>query len=183
MRNAASAPGLGSIPARAGQPTTPALTVARCRVHPRSRGAAVNGVAHRTNSKGPSPLARGSHSTRCPFSRLLRSIPARAGQPVRAHGAQSRVGVHPRSRGAAVCRRQRCAASEGPSPLARGSPCPAIGVMIGDGSIPARAGQPVRTRITSGWTKVHPRSRGAAAMEPRHRTPASGPSPLARGSL
>ena len=71
----------GSIPARAGQPEFIMQTLTIGRVHPRSRGAAVEQIDGRHCGKGPSPLARGS----LPHSLLAQgqfgSIPARAGQP------------------------------------------------------------------------------------------------------
>ena len=70
----------------------------------------------------------------------------------------------------------------GPSPLARGSHHCDDQLQVGEGSIPARAGQPAGGRSPSPTVRVHPRSRGAACVSMGTRTTLPGPSPLARGS-
>ena len=71
----------GSIPAGAGQPPKPAISVLPCRVHPRWCGAAAESLFVPSRYKGPSPLVRGS-PTRVPGSTTRPgSIPAGAGQP------------------------------------------------------------------------------------------------------
>ena len=112
---------LGSIPARAGQPGVTRQKLRNPGVHPRSRGAALvwDGVP-RVDS-GPSPLARGSHQRRVLSPSAGRSIPARAGQPAAPRSDTSSIGVHPRSRGAAVKTLPDMSMQKGPSPLARGS--------------------------------------------------------------
>ena len=132
----------GSIPAHAGQP--PKIPPGRgcCRVHPRSRGAAMHRSRTPTLLPGPSPLTRGSR--RCPrfYAHRLGSIPAHAGQPQSLAGQRDKAGVHPRSRGAAT-RTPRAATSPwGPSPLTRGSHKDGRRCSLHLGSIPAHAGQP-----------------------------------------
>ena len=72
---------LGSIPARAGQPSMIHSHRARIRVHPRACGAAPWMVWSTRPDKGPSPRVRGSHERRRRRPDQRRSIPARAGQP------------------------------------------------------------------------------------------------------
>ena len=70
----------------------------------------------------------------------------------------------------------------GPSPLTRGSrPCTSAR-RSRTGSIPAHAGQPSLAHNRPAWARVHPRSRGAAAIENLQRMDLAGPSPLTRGS-
>ena len=153
----------GSIPARAGQPSV-SLTGGRAfRVHPRSRGAADINNGSSQGLRGPSPLARGSRVAPHRPSGAEGSIPARAGQPAATEVVALNNWVHPRSRGAA--RRLQCLswAWQGPSPLARGSRVSTEQPKLPEGSIPARAGQPMAAAITQSTAWVHPRSRGAAA--------------------
>ena len=172
----------GSIPARAGQPPGAPRTRSTRRVHPRSRGAARSGALARIVDQGPSPLARGSRqSARQRFS-PRGSIPARAGQPTPHLPKPDAEGVHPRSRGAAAYDRGQSIGEGGPSPLARGSQDELTAAAADKGSIPARAGQPLKSDRGSTTGRVHPRSRGAATLCSGCASPTRGPSPLARGS-
>ena len=172
----------GSIPARAGQPGSQLRPCRRRWVHPRSRGAARRADRAQIEDKGPSPLARGSqvgaHGEHFRFG----SIPARAGQPTPNHRQAGRRRVHPRSRGAADRRHHSAPAGGGPSPLARGSRLAHHELAPHVGSIPARAGQPDPAHWLESWTRVHPRSRGAAGSQRANVFRHEGPSPLARGS-
>ena len=111
------------------------------------------------------------------------SIPARAGQPEDQNHEATRIGVHPRSRGAATNLIHGVINGVGPSPLARGSQDAWRYEPAHRGSIPARAGQPASRSSTPPPRRVHPRSRGAARGLAVWRSKAPGPSPLARGSL
>ena len=132
---------------------------------------------------GSSPLARGSlrpHDLRGGGRGL---IPARAGLTMASTRSSTTARAHPRSRGAHLTMR-RCASSRaGSSPLARGSllldPC----VVLARGLIPARAGLTTVRPLTSGWTRAHPRSRGAHRWRAHVTHHGKGSSPLARGSL
>ncbi len=133
-------------------------------------------------SRGPSPLARGNLGSgqRCGLE--LGSIPARAGQPARPSICGARFGVHPRSRGATDIPTEGEDGASGPSPLARGNLKHAHQSSLDAGSIPARAGQPLRQRAKLRLDRVHPRSRGATHLTAAHFDRADGPSPLARGN-
>ena len=111
----------GSIPAHAGQPLESVAGVLVTRVHPRSRGAAVDGFNSHTGYQGPSPLTRGSlKPCLCPV-RGRGSIPAHAGQPPSVPRKSFLARVHPRSRGAAWAAAACRSVIAGPSPLTRGS--------------------------------------------------------------
>ena len=92
------------------------------------------------------------------------------------------MGVHPRSRGAAAGALADVQGGAGPSPLARGSLTITVYRAGPKRSIPARAGQPCCCTNASVGVRVHPRSRGAAIVEPAAWECHQGPSPLARGS-
>ncbi len=151
----------GSIPAHAGPPVGVTPTRWRAWVHPRSRGAARDGLPLPRFGWGPSPLTRGRPPW--PTWRRLRcrSIPAHAGPPCWKALPTPPTRVHPRSRGAA---------------LADHDP----GQQIG-GSIPAHAGPPWSGTGTTGRHRVHPRSRGAAPRGLMRWCLSLGPSPLTRG--
>ena len=128
------------IPARAGNTAQGTPCWLEHAVHPRSRG------EHRSTKKfprpkyGSSPLARGTPDEQLDVVRVMRFIPARAGNT---HFIPPRVRsypVHPRSRGEHM--RSALAASvwSGSSPLARGTqagPDPRVQQLR---FIPARAG-------------------------------------------
>ncbi len=172
----------GSIPALAGQPRGAIIRRQFSRVHPRSRGAAVDDQDHFLILQGPSPLSRGSQLFDAVEGAARGSIPALAGQPGANVNTGSVSGVHPRSRGAAATRLSLSQMSTGPSPLSRGSPASATWTASRAGSIPALAGQPppASSRPRPAW--VHPRSRGAAGISSRIALARQGPSPLSRGS-
>ena len=153
---------MGSIPAHAGQPKGPACAAIPCRVHPRSRGAAFRASIATPDVSGPSPLTRGSPPHKAVAHCPPGSIPAHAGQPWTPDGRSLGRWVHPRSRGAAREARLHAVCGQGPSPLTRGShlmqPRPPVHLR----SIPAHAGQPMMTMVSSAASGVHPRSRGAA---------------------
>ena len=74
------------------------------------------------------------------------------------------------------------AKTSGSSPLARGTRYSCICALVGNGLIPARAGN---TRVLSAPcrpTRAHPRSRGEHPSGNLHTLPFSGSSPLARGT-
>ena len=172
----------GSIPARAGKPTTcsgaPGLTT----VHPRSCGETVKLVVNPHTLAGPSPLVRGNP----PFLRDRQlaegSIPARAGKPTRRTDDEEWYAVHPRSCGETHSTSGSVATSTGPSPLVRGNRRSRPQRRRDGGSIPARAGKPRRISHGRPSRRVHPRSCGETRRElyPKHIE--HGPSPLVRGN-
>ena len=172
----------GSIPAHAGQPARAPDAIRGDRVHPRSRGAASRAWPSTLSARGPSPLTRGSRAATTAVEGAGGSIPAHAGQPSRASWRTRRAGVHPRSRGAASGSGAQGNSCKGPSPLTRGSHDNVETFDPHAGSIPAHAGQPRARRFRRSSTRVHPRSRGAAARTMTAARILSGPSPLTRGS-
>jgi hypothetical protein len=71
----------GSIPARAGKPTTQPQTAAAAWVHPRAGGETICPVIDHWLDRGPSPRGRGNLPAGPLLTMAAGSIPARAGKP------------------------------------------------------------------------------------------------------
>ena len=171
-----------SIPTHSGQPTSFFGTRSAMRVHPRSRGATAHLERFAAAYGGPSPLTRGNRKRSGIRNGGHGSIPAHAGQPRHGDARTGTSWVHPRSRGATFGAPLIANKLVGPSPLTRGNRQQVIARVPADGSIPAHAGQPTSccTSFQNSW--VHPRSRGATALEKRTGPGIAGPSPLTRGN-
>ncbi len=133
----------GSIPARAGEPTSRRSIHLVLRVYPRTCGGASVCAAPPGLPLGLSPHVRGS-LWRYRQPRLIGgSIPARAGEPALHVFSLSMRRVYPRTCGGAASLDLSCALMAGLSPHVRGS---LVQEMISgaiSGSIPARAGEPL----------------------------------------
>ena len=145
------------------------------------------GVTRRATSPvfalaGLSPPARGNRLDLRPIALLLRSIPARAGQPDHAASRSDTVRVYPRPRGATGHRQLRRHSRPGLSPPARGNLFHRKKNGRSYRSIPARAGQPARTAPRSSRAAVYPRPRGATSSNCAQVIPRCGLSPPARGN-
>ena len=70
----------------------------------------------------------------------------------------------------------------GLSPQARGSRCRVGGGVVGAGSIPASAGEPLVRSLFNACIEVYPRKRGGALRENTPEEREKGLSPQARGS-
>ncbi len=110
-----------SIPARAGQPPRTPLPPGLSGVYPRTRGATLHFGGGRGQPDGLSPHARGNRSLGRCRAGPLRSIPARAGQPVRQWSRKCGDKVYPRTRGATCQSCPKPTARYGLSPHARGN--------------------------------------------------------------
>ena len=155
----------------------------QCGVHPRASGATE--VLSLTDRKplGPSPRERGNLGRPQHVHRGRGSIPARAGQPHRTRSTGGRDRVHPRASGATVPPAVGAAGAGGPSPRERGNPRVLGMHSVTDGSIPARAGQPLIDTAGLRETEVHPRASGATVHEGSPPRILRGPSPRERGNL
>ncbi len=174
--------GIGSIPARAGQPASEPTSTSQSWVYPRTRGATVYSPIAPSALFGLSPHARGNHPRVIRSVVSVRSIPARAGQPISAAQTPRSWRVYPRTRGATGMAYRHTDANHGLSPHARGNPITWSAPTVRPRSIPARAGQPYRVAASSGQRTVYPRTRGATATALRCPCPVEGLSPHARGN-
>ena len=144
-RSTVRAPDLvvGSIPARAGEPSERDERLETLKVYPRTCGGtdAKTSAADRIN--GLSPHVRGNPSP-LPLERPAPgSIPARAGEPAQGRSALGLDAVYPRTCGGTLSRVFLSPRYTGLSPHVRGNrEVPRTGVPSRR-SIPARAGEPL----------------------------------------
>ena len=173
---------LGPIPAHAGQPGRSAPSARSAGAYPRSRGATAGRVLGDTSGLGLSPLTRGNRQRRPVPLRVIRPIPAHAGQPLCVRWWGTTAGAYPRSRGATRQGFASGAAVTGLSPLTRGNHLGRRRDVLGAGPIPAHAGQPLPASVGRTISRAYPRSRGATHAGLPHDGIAWGLSPLTRGN-
>ncbi len=153
------------------------------KVDPRACGGAC-GVAGRLATRlGRSPRVRGSLDGSYEGKPEYRSIPARAGEPSPSRVTEPGTTVDPRACGGAADFITHCRKMPGRSPRVRGSRL--RGRLSGGalGSIPARAGEPVRRQRELRSLEVDPRACGGAAKPTAGVLAEAGRSPRVRGSL
>ena len=149
-----------SIPAWAGEPSGNGISGSRTRVYPRVGGGTACAVSVTRFHGGLSPRGRGNRVDAAWPWHGPRSIPAWAGEPRPQARQISTMPVYPRVGGGTslgICHRSGLL---GLSPRGRGNPARSNPVHRGDGSIPAWAGEPVRTVRSGRRMKVYPRVGG-----------------------
>ena len=134
---------MGSIPARAGEPQVPAYI--------------------RGSGGGLSPRVRGNPAAPTPSTPDARSIPARAGEPAAGRRGRNPPSVYPRACGGTRLPAVIGADIEGLSPRVRGNHAPRYRHDHREGSIPARAGEPMRIWTPTRTAWVYPRACGGTA--------------------
>ncbi len=92
--------------------------------------------------RGLSPRVRGNPPQKRGGTRCFGSIPARAGEPERFGRLSRQGGVYPRACGGTTFASMKASAEKGLSPRVRGNLPMELVLMVGTGSIPARAGEP-----------------------------------------
>ena len=118
---------VGSIPARAGEPTFDVLQVHWITVYPRACGGTALKNQPHTGTAGLSPRVRGNHERRRAAEDTGGSIPARAGEPGARTARQWLYTVYPRACGGTLSVRPSVGLGSGLSPRVRGNQrCPAI---------------------------------------------------------
>ena len=132
--------GLGSIPARAGEPLGNQTGREAHRVYPRACGGTGYTERSKPAATGLSPRVRGNPHRRPQRQHRHGSIPARAGEPRRFRRTCKRCRVYPRACG--------------------GTPMVFVHAAWQHGSIPARAGEPRRRRDSRICLRVYPRACG-----------------------
>ena len=173
---------VGSIPARAGEPTRRERRRRTWRVYPRACGGTIDASELPTIGIGLSPRVRGNRNGSGDSVMAKRSIPARAGEPLT--GAIKMIGswVYPRACGGTYQSSARLEDEDGLSPRVRGNLARNLRVHVVFRSIPARAGEPVSvpTRIGRRW--VYPRACGGTASYDHIDLERKGLSPRVRGN-
>ncbi len=171
-----------SIPARAGQPAGRGVRYLRAGVYPRACGATYIGVVNRIFENGLSPRVRGNLANLTIKREEIRSIPARAGQPPISLNDNVRYKVYPRACGATTISVIPSSVTGGLSPRVRGNHSDSLAVVGIQGSIPARAGQPVASDNRKAHKRVYPRACGATIMPNVSFITSRGLSPRVRGN-
>ncbi len=151
-------------------------------VYPRWRGELNIGNGFAAAASGLSPLARGARHSQADPATALRFIPAGAGNTPASSVYSARSPVYPRWRGEHEKTEKRQTASQGLSPLARGT----LVTEYPQGSqrrfIPAGAGNTENAALIHIAYAVYPRWRGEHINFPPISRAARGLSPLARGT-
>ena len=131
---------------------------------------------------GLSPRVRGNQVEHPPAMQGVGSIPACAGEPHRGPGPGPSGSVYPRVCGGTSLRFYQRASARGLSPRVRGNLRRLPGRIHSCRSIPACAGEPVRSLCTSPCQKVYPRVCGGTAVRPGTDSGYWGLSPRVRGN-
>ena len=171
-----------SIPACAGNPRARGGTCTPIRVHPRVCGEPRPAGGHGRKPTGPSPRVRGTRDQTERRPAGDGSIPACAGNPLRAHPSARRRRVHPRVCGEPGIMARVGSGAEGPSPRVRGTRVRVRAAIAVSGSIPACAGNPSSWPPTTATPRVHPRVCGEPVREIATMAGMTGPSPRVRGT-
>ncbi len=170
------------IPARAGNTWKANGKGKTAAVHPRASGEHAARATASSFHSGSSPRERGTPLLSRDIARLVRFIPARAGNTARRARRCVPAAVHPRARGEHVSATAAMILDGGSSPRERGTRGHALlGALLGR-FIPARAGNTVLN--ASGWPSgsVHPRASGEHQSRLSIRCGAVGSSPRERGT-
>ena len=152
--------GLGSIPARAGEP--PSCSSIRCptRVYPRACGGTFTQSSMSCKASGLSPRVRGNQIARASATIRVGSIPARAGEPGHASVSTTLDMVYPRACGGTAFSADFRKCLHGLSPRVRGNPIWRSTGGSAPRSIPARAGEPGGCIVNRRHIQVYPRACG-----------------------
>ena len=152
--------GGGSIPARAGEPSSPRPKPPAPSVYPRACGGTRLYAKGASPWQGLSPRVRGNRKTTDILSVTQGSIPARAGEPSGRTPRTGGRGVYPRACGGTSKGRRGPRAYYGLSPRVRGNPLPPFSMLVLVRSIPARAGEPATSLGQLHLVSVYPRACG-----------------------
>ena len=172
---------LGIIPALAGNTRLLEMRVRPARDHPRSRGEYGLSPSAGRVVQGSSPLSRGIHSSYGDWRRIVRIIPALAGNTWPSSAITAQIPDHPRSRGEYFRIPGHVAEHDGSSPLSRGIRRVAARRCARRGIIPALAGNTVAVQPQLLQQPDHPRSRGEYVQLRTGPLTLVGSSPLSRG--
>ena len=157
----------GSIPASAGEPSTPCLWRRCPAVYPRECGGTEWCTVKDYLTWGLSPRVRGNPTEATETTSHVWSIPASAGEPPRAGLPSMTRTVYPRECGGTAVASVAAVFVIGLSPRVRGNPDTRPQALQVYGSIPASAGEPTCWTGTANAGRVYPRECGGTcpAME------------------
>ena len=113
---------------------------------------------------------------------IMGSIPARAGEPIPRWSRNGRLRVYPRACGGTCPACSRFNPVPGLSPRVRGNRGQVVPCARDQGSIPARAGEPLSRSRKSKTRRVYPRACGGTAARLGLVTASKGLSPRVRGN-
>ena len=150
----------GTIPARAGEPRGTCGAGRRSGDYPRASGGTTWKTLTPPEREGLSPRERGN-LRRSPCAEVNDgTIPARAGEPCPQPVRPGRRRDYPRASGGTTHSERFSDASMGLSPRERGNQFPQVSQVFAKGTIPARAGEPVRRPWWSTSARDYPRASG-----------------------
>ena len=137
----------GSIPARAGEPYPRRYVPSLPWVYPRACGGTWRIASTGRTRWGLSPRVRGNPQETARERAAFGSIPARAGEPSPRPVIDSMLEVYPRACGGTPALRAGRRNNRGLSPRVRGNRRNVDGRQRIEGSIPARAGEPISSGL------------------------------------
>ena len=181
-RNARPAAQAGSIPASAGEPWRRRTGSVMWRVYPRECGGTGVRPGAARWPEGLSPRVRGNLLRADVRGRRARSIPASAGEPSRSTTPVPPSKVYPRECGGTVLTHTSTRSLDGLSPRVRGNRRHLPDAACGEGSIPASAGEPSRSRTRQSLSRVYPRECGGTSQFAISSGVGGGLSPRVRGN-
>ena len=171
-----------SIPACAGEPKRPSRAPSRYTVYPRVCGGTDAPRGFAPDEAGLSPRVRGNPGRALWLLWAARSIPACAGEPYDTVGCRGERQVYPRVCGGTWRDHPDLQAEAGLSPRVRGN----LALRKEDGgytgSIPACAGEPLRTGYLRPLSRVYPRVCGGTMSYAAFWSSLNGLSPRVRGN-
>ena len=174
---------IGIIPAYAGNTNTQALTALGVEDHPRVCGEHISACWNPFVHLGSSPRMRGTHSHSMVTARQHGIIPAYAGNTEVSMKCWTVPRDHPR-----VCGEHHAViifnfGVSGSSPRMRGTHPREFVAQVGEGIIPAYAGNTVNHGLAPSRHKDHPRVCGEHSAPQKSHTCKKGSSPRMRGTL
>ena len=172
----------GSIPACAGEPSSSPSLLVIGKVYPRVCGGTTLTYGPEHYSQGLSPRVRGNRPTPTTDRPNVRSIPACAGEPAPASPPGACGWVYPRVCGGTGERGHGSSPPPGLSPRVRGNQDLLAGSAIGEGSIPACAGEPQPINQANILFQVYPRVCGGTHVFRKQSAVNEGLSPRVRGN-
>ncbi len=114
--------------------------------------------------QGLSPRVRGNPAEYVAAWICVGSIPARAGEPSTSLPCARTIRVYPRACGGTIVCRYAIAQPVGLSPRVRGNLEAREYRYLSPGSIPARAGEPLKSYVQPESERVYPRACGGTAL-------------------